>query len=71
MILLCYHSLNRTLFYILQDPVLKIYNKIDKLEKSELEKIKETEKDALYISAKKSENIELLKEKIMAMLWKE
>ena len=52
-------------------PVLKIYNKIDKLEKSELEKIKETEKDALYISAKKSENIELLKEKIMEMLWKE
>ena len=52
-------------------PVLKIYNKIDKLEKSELEKIQETEKDALYISAKKGENIELLKEKIMETLWKE
>ena len=52
-------------------PVLKIYNKVDKLEKSELEKIQETEKDALYISAKKGENIELLKEKIMETLWNE
>ena len=50
-------------------PVLKIYNKVDKLEKIELEKIQGLEKNALFISAKKGENIEPLKEKIMEILW--
>lgn len=50
-------------------PVLKIYNKIDKCENEKLELVKAKEETALFISAKKAENIEQLKEKIISALW--
>lgn len=51
-------------------PVLTVYNKIDVLTTEEKQNLRKTGiKDAIFISAKNNENVELLKEKLLEILW--
>ena len=51
-------------------PILTIYNKIDVLTTEEKQNLRKTGiKDAIFISAKNNENVELLKEKLLEILW--
>lgn len=50
-------------------PVLKVYNKIDKLSLEQLCCLKEKNPSAVFISAKKNENVENLKNKILELVF--
>ncbi|MEN3015521.1 MAG: GTPase HflX [bacterium] len=49
-------------------PQIKVFNKIDKIDKSILEKLKEKYPDFLLISAKTKQNLDLLKKRIKEVL---
>lgn len=50
-------------------PVIKVFNKIDNISEDDLEKLKKQNPTAIFISAKKNFNIDLLKEKICEKLF--